>query len=123
MTESVEEESTQNEPTSSAEQAPTSSEGEFKIIDADATETAPATLENPVFAPYNAEQFHDQARKHIAVSLLCLLAAVILVFEFGLLLLCPKPTFEQYKSILEMLLTPILTLVSAATGFYFGSKK
>lgn len=117
------EQKTETENDDYLEQSSTSSDGEFQVIDRVPTEQALAVLDAPIFAPYDAEKFHDEARKQIANYLLLLLAGVIALFMCSLFTLAEKPTFDQYKSVLEMLLTPILTLVSAATGFYFGSKK
>jgi hypothetical protein len=33
-----------------------------------------------------------------------------------------EPTFDELKTLVELLLGPLVALVSAATGFYFGAQ-
>lgn len=98
-------------------------DGTLEVVDAVTTDVLSSSLAPIYSKPYNPEQFHDEARKQIAVVLLILLSTVIIIFIIGFFCKVPNATFDQYKSFLELLLTPLITLVSAATGFYFGSKK
>lgn len=86
--------------------------------------TAP-TLSAPSTERYDPEKSRDKTRTYIAYWLLSLLT-VLLLCSFGLLLAIAgstsKVTFEQLKSLVELLLGPLIALVSAATGFYFGSQ-
>jgi hypothetical protein len=66
----------------------------------------------------------DVSRRWIANWLLGLLTLLIIGAFVGFYRLFSeptKPTFEQFKTLVELILTPLITLVSAATGFYFGS--
>lgn len=86
--------------------------------------TAP-TLSAPSTERYDPEKSRDKTRTYIAYWLLSLLT-ILLLSSFGLLLAIAgstsKVTFEQLKSLVELLLGPLIALVSAATGFYFGSQ-
>jgi hypothetical protein len=92
-------------------------------------EVAPQAIEGNLdleLKDYDPRPQHDAARRYIAYWLLALLTTLI-VCTFGgfVLFIClsaTKPTFTDFKSLVELVLTPLLTLVSAATGFYFGSQ-
>ena len=77
----------------------------------------------PEKAPvYDPDQSRDTARARITYWLLALLTfLVICTFAAMYLVLDTKPTFEQLKVMIELLLGPLVALVSAATGFYFGA--
>lgn len=72
--------------------------------------------------PYDPEPGRDQARLWITLWLLGLLTLLVLVTFAALVLIPGVLTFENLKNILEILLSPLIVLVSAATGFYFGAK-
>jgi hypothetical protein len=94
------------------------------VLDAtvpDPNQAAPG-LDAPTSKPYDPDQFRDQARKRITYWLLTLLTLLVTYAFGGLFLIQDKPTFEHFKSLVEMLLGPIIALVSAATGFYFGAQ-
>jgi len=94
------------------------------VLDAtvpDPNEAAPG-LDAPQSKPYDPEQFRDQARKRITYWLLILLTLLVTYAFGGFFLIEGKRSFEDLKSLIEMLLGPIIALVSAATGFYFGAQ-
>jgi len=69
---------------------------------------------------YDAGPLEDSDRQRIAYILLSLLA-LVLVWALGTVTLRPG----QEKSVLDLLqivLSPLIALVSAVTGFYYGSK-
>ncbi|MFM0472305.1 hypothetical protein [Paraburkholderia strydomiana] len=89
----------------------------------DASDPTPASL---IAFSFDSKRHHDEARSTIAYWLLALLTGLLVAtaLGFGSLLAKEKPpTFDDFKSLVELILTPLLTLVSAATGFYFGSQK
>ena len=93
------------------------------VLDAtvpDPNEAAPG-LDTPISKSYDPEQFRDQARKRITYWLLVLLTLLV-TYAFVGLFIIEKPTFDHLKNLVEMLLGPIVALVSAATGFYFGAQ-
>lgn len=94
-----------------------------EVLDAtvSADEEAPA-LRRYTENSYDPDKSRDTTRSLIAYWLLGLLTAVV-VFSFAALLLVGPLNFEHLKSLLELLLGPIVALVSAATGFYFGSQQ
>ena len=69
---------------------------------------------------YNPRPQEDSARRRIAYILLGLLA-IVLIWALVSITLLPDSE-ERIVKVLEIVLGPIIALVSAATGFYFGSK-
>jgi hypothetical protein len=95
-----------------------------EVLDAtvpDPNEAAPG-LDQPTSKAYDPDEFKDQARKRITYWLLGLLTMLVMFAFVGLFLIEGKPSFEHLKSLVEMLLGPLIALVSAATGFYFGAQ-
>jgi hypothetical protein len=95
-----------------------------EVLDAtvpDPNEPAPG-LDKPTSKPFDPDEFRDQARKRITYWLLALLTILFLFAFASLYLVEGKPSFEHLKSLIEMLLGPLIALVSAATGFYFGAQ-
>ena len=83
---------------------------------------APPGLDKPTYKAFDPDEFRDQARKRITYWLLALLT-ILFVFAFSSLFLIEgKPSLEHIKSLIELLLGPLIALVSAATGFYFGAQ-
>jgi hypothetical protein len=70
---------------------------------------------------YNPGPQEDSARRRIAYILLGLLS-VVLIWALVSITLRPESD-EHIVKVLEIVLGPIIALVSAATGFYFGSKQ
>jgi hypothetical protein len=69
---------------------------------------------------YDSRPQEDSARRRIAYYLLTMLAGVIL---WAALFTWINPEeLDAVKGLLELVLGPLVALVSAATGFYFGSK-
>lgn len=69
--------------------------------------------------PYDPRPHEDAARRRIAYSLIALLfIVVILIF---ILLATGIITVSDIKEF-SVILGPLVTLVSAATGFYYGTK-
>lgn len=100
------------------------SEQDEDVLDAtvpDPNQPAPG-LDAPQSKAYDPEKFRDQARKRITYWLLVLLTLLMTYAFGGLFLIEAKPTFDHLKTLVEMLLGPIVALVSAATGFYFGAQ-
>jgi len=70
--------------------------------------------------PYDPRPDEDAARRHIAYTLISLLIAVCLA-TFSTLWWTAVPV-ESLLKVVQMLLGPLIALVSAATGFYYGTK-
>ncbi len=71
-------------------------------------------------ALYDPRPHEDEARRKIAYWLLGILS-VLLIWILGLVSL-GTITIEQLKEF-SIILGPVITLVSAATGFYYGTKQ
>lgn len=84
-------------------------------------QAAPA-FETPEEKRYDPVQYQDATRSYIAYWLLLLLTLLV-IGGFSLPFIIKPITFENIKSILELILGPIVALVSAATGFYFGAQQ
>ena len=69
---------------------------------------------------YNPQIQEDSARRRIAYILLGLLTGVLL-WALLSVTFCPESE-EKIINVLQIVLGPIIALVSAATGFYFGAK-
>ena len=69
---------------------------------------------------YDPKRQEDTARRRIAYILLALLGIVIL-WSLASITFCPDSE-DKIVNILQIVLGPMVALVSAATGFYFGSK-
>lgn len=84
-------------------------------------------------APYDGNKKRDHDRANIAYWLLALLSFIVfssfLCLAFAGAILTNSAwtlkygfQFDQLKSLLDVIFGPIIALVSAATGFYFGEK-
>lgn len=69
---------------------------------------------------YDPRPQEDSARRNIAYILLSILG-VILIWSLLSITLNREST-DDVISVLQIILSPIIALVSAATGFYYGSK-
>lgn len=96
------------------------------------TEKLDATLDEDSAAPafqkieesaWNPDRARDTTRSTIAYWLLALLTSVVVLSFVSMWFSDGEVTFDNLKSLLEQLLGPIIALVSAATGFYFGSQQ
>lgn len=72
----------------------------------------------PATVPYNIDRHRESTRGLIALILVGLLAAVLLVAMAGLI--SGHAEMKDLKELLTIILGPLVALVGAATGFYFG---
>lgn len=88
-------------------------------VDWTSTPTDESEIKPQMGEDYDPRPQEDQARRHIAYALIGLLWVVV----GGVLILVAfqSITVEQTKDF-AVLLGPVVTLVSAATGFYYGTK-
>ncbi len=84
--------------------------------DAARDESIPLTKEN-----YDPLPQEDAARRWIAFILLGLLIFICLS-AFLIILILPSH-IESAFQVLQIIFTPVIALVSAATGFYYGTRK
>ena len=70
---------------------------------------------------YDPRPQEDSARRCIAYILLAILGG-ILAWTYIILSFCPN-SIDNIIKVLQIILGPIIALVSAATGFYYGSKR
>lgn len=97
---------------------------ESVLEDAVPGEEDPKGLIEPKLNP--PPNHEDVSRRCIAYWLLSILSGIVVIaFLIFFIMLCKQNdvSFKEFRSLIELMLTPILTLVSAATGFYFGSQK
>jgi hypothetical protein len=88
-------------------------------------ETEPQTLDltgllRPSTIPYSIDRDREQKRGWIALILVGLLVVVILLSFAGLF--TARIELKDLKELLIVILGPLVALVGAATGFYFGEK-
>jgi hypothetical protein len=85
--------------------------------------TTRATRANPAqitASDYDSRPQEDQARRNIAYALigllwfLCVASFVTTWFT--------KPSIEDVLKVVQILISPVIALVSAATGFYYATK-
>ena len=106
-----------------AKKAAVDETGISETLDATVAEGASApAFETPGEKGYDPGKYQDTTRSYIAYWLLFLLTLLVLG-GFGMLFAINAVTFENLKSILELIFGPIVALVSAATGFYFGAQQ
>jgi hypothetical protein len=91
------------------------------ITELDLTDEAPldAALVVPELRPFDPEPQRERLRGWIAIGLLGMLAFVLLCSFVSLWL---KIDNESLRNVLTILVGPLVALVSAATGFYYGSR-
>jgi hypothetical protein len=80
-----------------------------------------ASLPEPSEKPWNQDEEQERVRGKIALYLLALLAGVV-VASFVFMWVNPD-RIDAMKTLLEIVFSPLIALVGAATGFYFGGKK
>ena len=73
----------------------------------------------PTGAPFNPEPQRERIRGWIALSLLGMLAVVLLLAFISMWV---GMKAEVLQTVLTIIFGPLVTLVSAATGFYYGSR-
>jgi hypothetical protein len=82
-----------------------------------------ADVESKPYAPRDKAQ--DSTRQTITLWLIGLFCAIVVLafaglFTIGLKTGFDKDFFEHMKRLLDVLLGPVITLLSSAIGFYFG---
>jgi hypothetical protein len=85
-------------------------------------ETVPASTEAdkpPDAKPYDLVKERESMRGRVAGALLVILAFIVIGAFFSLWFNWAKE--EELKTVLTILFGPVIGLVGAATGFYFGS--
>jgi hypothetical protein len=82
-------------------------------------------LSNVPLVPWDPGPDREKKRGHIANVLIYVLAGmVVLSFVYIFVeLWIGKSEIDNLKAMLEILFAPIIGLVGAVTGFYFGEKK
>jgi len=96
---------------------------DFKVEDIPSTENPTSTDKEPkspqIGDTYDPRPHEDQARRHIAYLLIGLLwvviGAIFILVAFSSIGVLEVKEFA-------VVLGPVVTLVSAATGFYYGTK-
>lgn len=74
----------------------------------------------PSDKPYDPNEDRESVRSVVAVTLLVLLFGTV-VFSF-LVLMAKLIPFSELKDLLTIVFGPIITLLGAVTGFYYGEK-
>ena len=100
--------------TNSEEKTPLDIDPKYETLDLTKSEFYPIEEE-----PYDPRPQEDKARRRITYILLVLLS-VIVIWALTIITFCPDSK-ENILDIVQILLSPIIALVSAATGFYFGA--
>lgn len=73
--------------------------------------------------PYDPAPEREQKRGLIALILVSALCGIIvLAFAFIFFVPAANANIDILKSVLEIIFAPIVGLVGAVTGFYFGEK-
>ncbi len=102
----------------------TTIELEAKILEIDNEIDEQNTTEIKIL-PYDPRPHTDKARRYITYWLLTLFTILIIVslIAFGSLFF-PKSerNIDEIEKMISFILTPLITLVSSATGYYFGSQ-
>jgi hypothetical protein len=91
------------------------------VTDVDLTDEMPleSGLPSPELRPFDPEPQRERLRGWIALGLLAMLGLVFLCSFVSLWL---KIDTESLRTVLTILVGPLVALVSAATGFYYGSR-
>nr|WP_294528688.1 hypothetical protein [uncultured Rhodopila sp.] len=80
-------------------------------------------LIRPEEKPYDPAPEREKKRGIIALVLVSALCGIIvLAFVYVFVAPAPGPNIEVLKTVLEIIFAPIVGLVGAVTGFYFGEK-
>jgi hypothetical protein len=89
--------------------------------DSEPIEVAPFTITSlDVARPYDPTRARERMRGAIAIVLLSILGAVVLFAFIGLW--TQSILIEDMRTLLEILFAPLVGLVGAVTGFYYGSR-
>lgn len=71
--------------------------------------------------PYRPDRERERIRGWLALALACMLAAVLLV-SWGAFAVGTR-SVDEIADMLQATLAPLIGLVGAATGFYFGDRR
>jgi hypothetical protein len=82
------------------------------------TEPEPSTTEPIRTEPYDPRPRREQLRGYLALGLLLLVSLVIVAALIGMFV---SLEINRIKDIIGLILTPLVGLLSAVTGFYFAS--
>jgi hypothetical protein len=80
----------------------------------------PSEVQPPETKPYDPEPHRDRMRGVLALVLLGTLAGTV-VFSFVVILWKPDRS-KDVHDLLGIVFSPLVALVGAATGYYFGSR-
>lgn len=72
--------------------------------------------------PYDPSEDRERKRGQTALSLVGLLAGIAVFSLIFAMVAATKEREDALKAVLELLFGPIVGLVGAVTGFYFGAK-
>lgn len=91
------------------------------LINLSAVDTLPASAPQavPVTGSFDPERQREYIRGQIAQTLLWMLAGVLALTFISMWV---GKDAEVLKTVLTIMFAPLVTLVSAATGFYYGSR-
>jgi hypothetical protein len=82
---------------------------------------ADGSVPEPSTVPFNSDQDRERIRGYVALILIGLLAVVIVGSFVGLA--TGWTSMADLEKWLTIIVGPLVALVGAATGFYFGGKK
>jgi hypothetical protein len=99
-----------------------SDDNEFRLIDKPSEVEAAPTISTPIDRAYDPSQDRERKRGQIALSLVGLLAAIAAFSLIFVMFAATKEREDAFKGVLELPFGPIVGLVGAVTGFYFGAK-
>ena len=77
-------------------------------------------IDKPLKTDYDPTEDREKVRGNLAQGLIILLAIVVIIPFLALMM---GKEIADVKAIVEVTLTPLVGLVGAVTGFYFGSKE
>jgi hypothetical protein len=99
---------------------PATATAELDLTQEPADPASPQGLAPPDTKPYDPERDREAVRGRIALLLIWILAGIIVA---SFLTVWGSPDkFPTVKSLLELIIAPVVALVGSATGFYFGGK-
>ncbi len=101
---------------------------DFKTIDLSEEDSEkgfsiiPYSLGEVESKPYNPDPEREKLRGKIALILVSLLVGIVLMAFFTLWFAAPEKV-SKLKEVLDLVVAPIVGIVGAVTGFYFGGKE
>ena len=94
----------------------------LNLIAAPGQPAAPPPLVTPPVSPYDPSEDRERKRGQIALALVGLLAGIASVSLVFVMFAASKERQDALKGVVELVFGPIVGLVGAVTGFYFGAK-